>query len=96
MNDSVRELLKLFWIFLGVSLLTAAFCWVLIRRRHWWLRVLDAEESFWLRFGIPKGGSFRKFGESRFFTISFIVYAAIFLLMALTALGLYFHFRQRS
>ena len=96
MNETIQSFLRLFFICLGASVLCGAFSCILVRRRNWWLRFMDLEESFWLRFGLPRGGLFRKFGESRFFTISFIVFAVFFFLLALACLGFYFYFRQRA
>jgi hypothetical protein len=63
-------------IFVGV----ASF---LLWRRDLWLRLLDAEESFWLRFGFPNGGLGRRFSESRFVTFLMVFLALGFLLLTL-------------
>gem|GEM_PF-2249750 len=70
-----------------------SFAYVLIFRRHLWLRLLDAEESFWARFGVKKGGFGRGFGESRFFTISFAVFSILFLIGAVLSAVMYLRFR---
>jgi L-asparagine transporter-like permease len=90
-----RDLFWLFWICLVASAACGAFVYILVWRRQLWLRLLDAEESLWLRFGISKGGFSRRFGESRFFTISFVVFAVIFLLLAGACVGVYFYLRHR-
>ena len=94
MNESLQEFSRLFWISLGASVTSAAFTYVLIWRRHLWLRFMDAEESFWFRFGLPKGGFSRRFGESRFFTISFVFFTLIQLALAVVCAVLYFHFQH--
>jgi hypothetical protein len=94
MNDSLVDFLHSFWRSLAISLFFAALSWVQIRRRNWVLRYLDAEESFWARVGVPKGGSFRKFSESRWSRIISIFFAVIFLLSALFSLGSYLYFRH--
>jgi hypothetical protein len=95
MNQTLHDLSQLFWICLAASGACAAFTYVLISRRDLWLRLLDAEESFWLRFGFPKGGFSRRFGESRFFAMSFLVFTVLLLLLAVASAGLYFYFRHR-
>ena|ERR1039458_3955407 len=94
MNETLQEFCRLFWICLCISVLSAVFTYVLIWRRHLWLRFLDAEESFWLRFGLPKGGFSRRFGESRFFIISFVFFTVVQLLLAMISAVLYFHFQH--
>jgi hypothetical protein len=96
MNEALHHILRLFWICLGAAALSGAFSYVLIRRRDLWVRMLDFEETFWARFGLPKGGVSRKLGESRFFTVIFVVFSVVFLLLALTCIGVYFHFRPRT
>jgi len=81
----------LIWICLAGSALCATFVYILFWRRNLWLRYLDAEESFWSRFGLPKGGRGRRFAESRFFAISFAMFAAVFLFLAACCSFEYFH-----
>jgi hypothetical protein len=95
MKEALQEFCRLFWISLAASAACAAFVYVLMWRRHLWLRLLDAEESFWLRFGLAKGGVGRRFGESRFFTISFVIFTVVLLFLAVMCAVLYFHYRHR-
>ena len=77
-----------------MSLLFGALFSITTFRRKLWLRIMDAEESFWVRFGLPKGGSFRRFGESRFFAISMAFFAVALLILAALLAGLYFRYRK--
>jgi Na+-driven multidrug efflux pump len=95
MNEMLHDFCRFFWICLAVSLALAALSYILIWRKHRWLRFLDAEESFWFRFGLPKGGFGRRFGESRFFAISFVVFSLVWLLLAVVSAVLYFYFLHR-
>ena len=95
MNPVLHDFWWLFWISLVASATSAAFTYVLIWRRHLWLRLLDAEESFWKRVGLPKMSFDRGFGESRFFTISFVFFTVVLLLLAVACAGLYFYFRHQ-
>jgi len=95
MDETLQSFLRWFWICSAVSVLFGAFAYVLIWRRHLWVRLMDAEESFWQRFGLPRGGFTRRFGESRFFTASFVVFAVIHLLLATANIALYFHYRHQ-
>ena len=67
----------------AIALFFVGVAAVLLWRRDLWLRLLDAEESFWLRFGFPKGGLGRRFSESRFVTFLMVFLALVFLLMTL-------------
>lgn len=96
MNQTLQELCRLFWISLGASVTSAAFTYVLIWRRQIWLRLLDAEESFWKRVGLPKMSFDRGFGESRLFAISFVFFTVVFFLLAVACAVLYFHFRAKT
>ena len=95
MNQN-QVLQEFVWLFLGclaAATACAGFAYILIWRRNFWLRLLDAEEAFWMRFGLPKGGAGRRFAESRFFTISFVLFAVGFLFLALSCVAAYFYFR---
>lgn len=85
----------MFW----VSLIGAAVCgvvsYILIWRRAVWLRYLDAEEAFWLRFGFRKGGITRRFCEGRLITVSFVIFTGIFLVLVAVSGWGYFHFLHR-
>jgi hypothetical protein len=95
MEESLQEFWRGFWLCLVGSLLCGALTFVLIRRRHLWLRFLDAEEAFWLRFGIPKSkGGLRALAESRFFTLSFAFFTIV--LFAMAALNVYAHFHIKK
>ncbi len=95
--NSVNEFSKLFWICSVLSVGCAVFAYILVRRRHLWLRLLDAEESFWLRRGFSKRFAIfgRGFAESRFYTISFVCFTVVFLLLAVVCAVLYLYFRHR-
>ena len=95
--NSISEFARLFWICSATSVVCAVFAYILVRRRHLWLRLLDAEESFWLRLGFSKAlGSFgRRFSESRFYTISFVCFTVVFLLLAVVCAVSYLYFRHR-
>lgn len=69
--------------------------YVNIWQRRLWLRLLDVEESFWQRMGLPKGGMGRRFSESHFITISFIALVIAFLLLAIFNAWAYFYFLHR-
>jgi hypothetical protein len=75
----------------------AVAAYILIRRKDFVLRLLDAEESFWLRLGFSK--RFARFGrgfaESRFYTISFVVFTLVYLLLAVVCACFYFYLRHR-
>ena len=70
----------------------AAVSYVQIWRRHLWLRILDAEESFEMRLGLPKCGFGRRFGESRFLPISSVIFVVVFLVLAALNAYEYFHY----
>jgi len=95
MNEALQSFLRWFWLCSIAGVLCGAFAYILIWRRPLWLRLMDAEESFWQRFGLPRGGFTRRFGESRFFTISIGVFAVVHLLLAATCAALYFYYRHR-
>jgi len=72
-----------FWLGLVIALFCAVVTFILFRRKHWWVRCLDAEETFWERFGFPKSKGMRAFFVSRSFAISFgICTAVIFVILA--------------
>ncbi len=97
MNQTLRGLCEVFWVCLGASVLYAGLAFFLIRHRALWSRLLDAEERFWMRLGLPKRlATFgRGLGEGRFFRISIAVAAVALLLLALASGVLYLHYRQR-
>jgi len=94
MNESVQEFSRLFWISLVASIFYGIVFFILVRRRHLWLRFMDAEESFWSRFGFRKGGFTRRFGESRFFTVSMAFFSVVLLFLAVISAVSYFHFQH--
>ena len=95
MEESLQDLWRGFWFCLVGSLLCAVLTFVLMRRRHLWLRVLDAEEAFWLRFGLPKSkGGLRAFAESRFFTLSFAFFTIVLFAIAVLNVCAYFNFKR--
>jgi hypothetical protein len=95
MNETLHYFYQHFWINSAISAFFALLAFINIWRRHLWLRLLDAEESLWLRFGLKKGGRGRRFAESRYCTISFVVLGAAFLLLAAFCAYAYFHFLHR-
>ena len=95
MNQTLHYFYQHFWIDLAISAFFALLTYINICRRHLWLRLLDSEESFWLRFGLRKGGFGRRFSESRYCTISFVVLTVAFLLLAALQAYAYFHFLHR-
>lgn len=84
MDDSAQGIGSNFWCGLVAASICAVVTFILIKRRQWWIWLIDAEESFWERFGIPRTkGGLRAFAESRFFTISFAIFTvAVFILLA--------------
>ena len=80
-----------------MSAVYAAIAYIVIWRRDLFLRLLNAEESFWLRLGFSKRfASFgRGFSESRFFSISMAVFSITFLLLAAICACLYFYYGHR-
>jgi hypothetical protein len=95
MNQTLHNICSLFWFSLVAAVIFAAFTYVLIWRRHLWLRFLDGEQSFWKRVGLPWMSFDRRFGESRFYTISFVFFTLVMLLLAVMCAILYFHFKHR-
>jgi hypothetical protein len=94
MEGSFQNLLNDFWFSLAGTIICAVITFVLMRRRPLWLRLLDAEEAFWLRFGLPKTkGGLRTFAESRFFKYSFAFFTSFFFILAVVSIGMYFHFK---
>ena len=76
----------------------AVAAYILIRRRKdLVLRLLDAEESFWLRLGFSKRFApfGRGFAQSRFYTISFVVFTLVYLFLAVVCACFYFYLRHR-
>jgi hypothetical protein len=96
MNLALQGLCQLFGFSLAASAMCAVFAYVLLRRRDLWFRFLDAEESFWFRFGLRKGGFTRRFSESRVYTMTIVFCAVILLLADVTIAALYFYIRYRS
>ena len=84
--------LWLFWFCLAHSALWGAIFYIIICRRHLWIRFLDAEESFWSRFGLPKGDFTRRWSESRRGTVTAAVLSLSSLLLAGVCAYQYFHF----
>jgi len=92
MNETLHDFCQQFWICLVAALVSATLSYVQIWRRHFWLRILDAEESFEMRLGLPKGGFGRRFGESRHLPILSVVLFAVFLVLAAFNAYGYFHY----
>jgi hypothetical protein len=92
MNETLHDFCQQFWICLAAALVFAALSYVQIWRRHFWLRILDAEESFEMRLGLPKGGFGRRFGESRILPIWSVVLLVLFLVLAALNAYEYFHY----
>jgi hypothetical protein len=95
MNQSLHYFYQHIWIDSAISVFVAIFAYINIWRRQLWLRLLDAEESFWLRFGLAKGGRGRRFAESRFCTICLIVIVVLFLFNTAFATYAYFDILHR-
>jgi len=95
MNQALHYFFQHFWIDSTIAAFFALLAYIKIWHRNLWLRLLDAEESFWLRFGLPKGGLGRRFSESRFCTISLVVLVVTFLIIAALQAFAYFHFLHR-
>jgi len=85
----------MFWTSVIGCAACAAVSYILIWRRSLWLRYLDAEEGFWLRFGFPKGGISRRFCEGRLISIAFVILTGAFLVLAAVGAHGYFHFSHR-
>ena len=92
MNETLHDFCQQFWICIAVALVFAALSYIQIWRRQIWLRLLDVEESFERRLGLPKGGFGRCFGESRFLTVSSVVFVVVFLVLAMLNAYEYFHY----
>jgi hypothetical protein len=90
MDDNMQGIDAEFWCGLAVVLICGVVTFILFRRRHWWLRFLNAEESFWERFGIPKSkGGLRAFAEGRFFRTTFALITVVLFVMAAVDVVLY-------
>ena len=98
MENSAPDLGTSFWCSLLIAVICAIVTFILLKRRHWWLQMIEAEESFWERLGIPRSkGGFRTFAESRFFTIGFAIMTVALSIMVAAVLVLHFvAMRQRS
>jgi len=92
MDETLHDFCQQFWICLIVALVFAVVSYVQIWRRHIWLRILDFEESFGMRLGLPKGGLGRRFGESRYLPIWSVVFVVVFLVLAALNAYEYFHY----
>ena len=97
MHSALNEFIEGAWFCLVAFLVYTAIAFIVTRRRHLWLRFLDASESFIMRLGFSKRvASFgRGFSEGRGFAVSMVVFACIFFLLALLNVLAYFYFRQR-
>jgi hypothetical protein len=95
MNQTLHEFCLLFWVCLGASAFYAVLSYLVIWRRPLWLRFIDAEVAFWKRVRLPWLSFDRRFGASRFFTISMVFFAVTLLLLAVVCAILYFHFRAK-
>src|SRR6516165_4699866 len=97
MNPILQDICLNFWICLFASAFYGAIAFVVLRRRHLFVRFLDACERFTMRLGFSKRvASFgRGFSESRFFAISMAFFSAAFLLLATGFAYLYIHFQHR-
>src|SRR6266498_4389489 len=96
MDESTQGIGTEFWQGLIIAVFCAVVTFILFKRRHWWIRCMDAEESFWERFGLRRSkGGLRAFGESRVFRIGFAVMTAvIFVLLAIDVM-LYFKLKRQ-
>lgn len=97
MHSALKDFIASGTLCFAAFLIYTPIAFIVTRRRHLWLRFLDAGESFAMRLGFSKRvASFgRGFSESRGFAVSMIVFAGIFLLLAIANAIAYFYFRQR-
>jgi hypothetical protein len=97
MHSALRDFIISGSMCFAAFIVYTPIAFIVTRRRHLWLRFLDAGESFAMRLGFSKRvASFgRGFSESRSFAISMVVFACIFLLLAIANAIAYFHFRHR-
>jgi hypothetical protein len=84
MREVLHGTLKLTLASLGMAIFYIILPFIVIRRRHWWLRYTAAKEAFYLKIGISKkfASWSRRFSESRryiwfgwFFIIAFLMLA---------------------
>jgi hypothetical protein len=92
MDHTLHQLRELFWGCLIIGTVFASLSFIAIKRKHVWMRFLDADAAMWQRLGWSKLGFFdRNFGQSRFFTFSLVFFTIAFLLLAVAATVLYLH-----
>jgi hypothetical protein len=97
MHSDLRNFTVGFWLCSIAFIVYALIAFIVTRRRHLWLRLLDAGEAFTMRLGFSKRvASFgRGFSESRGCAVSMVVFACIFLLMTIFFAVAYLYFRHR-
>src|SRR5262249_3154785 len=97
MDSALKGFVVSCWVCSAAFIFYTPIAFIVTRRRYLWLRFLDACESFAMRLGFSKRvASFgRGFSESRSFAVSMVIFACIFLLLAIANAILYFYFRHR-
>jgi hypothetical protein len=97
MHSVLKSFAEGFWLCSIAFIVYALVAFIITRRRHLLLRFLDAERTFIMRLGFSKRvASFgRGFSESRGFAVSMVVFACIFLLLAMANAVAYIYFRHR-
>jgi hypothetical protein len=95
MNESTQGIGAEFWLALVIALFCAVVTLILFKRKHWWVRCLDAEETFWERFGLPKSKGMRAFFVGRSFAISFAICTVLIFLMLAVDFVLYLKLKRQ-
>src|SRR5580693_4390297 len=76
----LRSTLLLTLFTLGIAVICGSWLFIVVHRRHWWLRCKAAEESFYLKIGCSKLATIsRRFSESRAYIWFFQVIILILL-----------------
>ena len=94
-TPQLHEFYRMLCLSFGATAVCGVLAYAQIWQRRLWLRCLDAEEKFWLRFGIPKGGSGRRFCESRFCTVTTVGLGIAFFFVSLACVFACIHFRHQ-
>lgn len=97
MSSGIQYFIAGFWLGSVAFILYAPLTYIVTRRRHLWLRFLDAGEWFLMRLGFSKRvASFgRSFSESRGFALCMVVFTCAFLLLSIFNAVAYFYFRNQ-
>lgn len=80
----------------GMLFLFGVLLWIVLRRRSWWLRWLEAEQAFYLRLRLPSRfiAASRKFYEGRGVVFFAAVGTALSVLLLIASLILYFRVKS--